>query len=39
MDPIERRLVHQRVAQTAGVVSTSHGREPARRIVIERAED
>lgn len=39
MDPIERRLVHQRVAQTAGVMSTSHGREPARRIVIERSED
>mgnify|MGYP000444421599 CR=1 FL=1 len=39
MDPIERRLVHQRVAETAGVVSTSHGREPARRIVIELADD
>ncbi len=39
MDSIERRLVHQRVAETAGVVSTSHGREPARRIVIELAED
>jgi len=38
MDSIERRLVHQRVAETAGVVSTSHGREPARRIVIELAE-
>jgi spoIIIJ-associated protein len=36
MDAIERRLVHQRVAETAGVVSTSHGREPSRRIVIER---
>ncbi len=36
MDSIERRLVHQRVAETAGVVSTSHGREPSRRIVIER---
>jgi spoIIIJ-associated protein len=39
MDSIERRLVHQRVAETPGVVSTSHGREPARRIVIEVAED
>jgi len=36
MDSIERRLVHQRVAETEGVVSTSHGREPSRRIVIER---
>jgi spoIIIJ-associated protein len=35
MDAIERRLVHQRVAETAGVISTSHGREPSRRIVIE----
>jgi spoIIIJ-associated protein len=35
MDSIERRLVHQRVAETAGVVSNSHGREPSRRIVIE----
>jgi spoIIIJ-associated protein len=39
MDSIERRLVHQRVAETAGVVSTSHGREPARRIVIELSDD
>ena len=39
MDAIERRLVHQRVAETDGVVSTSHGREPARRIVIELADD
>jgi spoIIIJ-associated protein len=39
MDAIERRLVHQRVARTAGVISTSHGREPARRIVIELATD
>jgi spoIIIJ-associated protein len=35
MDAIERRLVHQRVAETQGVVSNSHGREPSRRIVIE----
>jgi spoIIIJ-associated protein len=35
MDSIERRLVHQRVASFEGVTSQSHGREPARRIVIE----
>ena len=39
MDAIERRLVHQRVSETAGVTSTSHGREPGRRIVIELADD
>jgi len=39
MDAIERRLVHQRVAETAGVVSNSHGREPSRRIVIEPSDD
>jgi len=39
MDAIERRLVHQRVAETEGVMSTSHGREPARRIVIEPEDD
>lgn len=39
MDSIERRLVHQRVSETPGVTSTSHGREPARRIVIELADD
>ena len=39
MDAIERRLVHQRVSETQGVTSTSHGREPARRIVIELADD
>jgi spoIIIJ-associated protein len=39
MDSIERRLVHQRVAAFAGVTSVSHGREPARRIVIEPSED
>lgn len=36
MDAIERRLVHQRVAETPGIISTSHGREPSRRIVLER---
>jgi spoIIIJ-associated protein len=39
MDSIERRLVHQRVATFSGVTSSSHGREPARRIVIELLED
>ena len=39
MDSIERRLVHQRVASNPGVVSHSHGREPARRIEIRLAED
>ena len=39
MDSIERRLVHQRVASFEGVASVSHGREPARRIVIEPSED
>jgi len=38
MDSIERRMVHQRVAETEGVVSNSHGREPSRRIVIELAD-
>jgi spoIIIJ-associated protein len=38
MDSIERRLVHQRVASHAGVVSHSHGREPSRRIVIDLAD-
>ena len=35
MDSIERRIVHQRIAEHEGVVSNSHGREPSRRIVIE----
>ncbi len=39
MDSIERRLVHQRVASFEGVTSQSHGREPARRIVIEALEE
>ncbi len=39
MDAIERRLVHQRVAEHGGVVSHSHGREPARRIEIQLADD
>jgi spoIIIJ-associated protein len=39
MDAIERRLIHQRIASHGGVTSTSHGREPARRIVVEVAGD
>jgi spoIIIJ-associated protein len=39
MDAIERRLVHQAVAAHEGVMSHSHGREPARRIVISLADD
>jgi spoIIIJ-associated protein len=39
MDSIERRLIHQRVAAHEGVVSRSHGREPARRIEIELSDD
>jgi len=39
MDSIERRLIHQRVASHEGVVSRSHGREPARRIEIVLDED
>jgi len=35
MDSVERRIVHQRIAEHEGVVSNSHGREPSRRIVIE----
>jgi spoIIIJ-associated protein len=38
MDSIERRIVHQRIAEHDGVVSNSHGREPSRRIVIELAD-
>ena len=39
MDSIERRLIHQRIAAHEGVVSHSHGREPARRIEITLADD
>jgi spoIIIJ-associated protein len=38
MDSIERRIVHQRIAEHDGVMSNSHGREPSRRIVIELAD-
>jgi spoIIIJ-associated protein len=36
MDVFERKSVHQLVAEVDGVLSRSQGREPARRVVIER---
>jgi spoIIIJ-associated protein len=36
MDVFERKAVHHRVAEVDGLVSRSQGREPARRIIIER---
>lgn len=36
MDVFERKSVHQLVAEVEGVLSRSQGREPARRVVIER---
>jgi spoIIIJ-associated protein len=36
MDVFERKSVHQVVAGVDGVVSRSQGREPARRVIIER---
>lgn len=36
MDSFERKVVHQRVAEAGGLVSNSFGREPGRRVVIER---
>jgi spoIIIJ-associated protein len=36
MDVFERKAVHHRVAKVDGLISRSQGREPARRIVIER---
>ena len=36
MDVFERKSVHQIVADADGVISRSQGREPARRVVIER---
>lgn len=36
MDVFERKSVHERVASVDGVISRSQGREPARRVVIER---
>lgn len=37
MDVVERKLVHQRVAETSDLASRSIGREPGRRVVVERA--
>jgi spoIIIJ-associated protein len=37
MDVVERKLVHQRVADTSELASRSIGREPGRRVVVERA--
>ncbi len=37
MDVYERKKVHHLVADREGVISRSHGREPARRVVIEPA--
>jgi spoIIIJ-associated protein len=36
MDVFERKAVHQLVASYEGVSSRSQGREPARRVIIER---
>lgn len=36
MDVFERKAVHQLVADVEGLTSRSQGREPARRVVIER---
>ncbi len=36
MDVFERKSVHRIVADVDGVTSRSQGREPARRVVIER---
>lgn len=36
MDVYERKAVHQRVADVDGIISRSLGREPGRRVVIER---
>jgi spoIIIJ-associated protein len=36
MDVFERKAVHQLVARYDGVASRSQGREPARRVIIER---
>lgn len=37
MDAFERKAVHRLVAAHEGVISGSRGREPTRRVVIERA--
>jgi spoIIIJ-associated protein len=36
MDVFERKAIHHLVAQYEGVASRSQGREPARRVIIER---
>jgi spoIIIJ-associated protein len=36
MDVFERKAIHHRVAEVEGLVSRSQGREPARRVIIER---
>jgi spoIIIJ-associated protein len=36
MDVFERKVVHHRVAKVDGLISRSQGREPARRVIIER---
>jgi spoIIIJ-associated protein len=36
MDVFERKAVHHRVAEVDGLISRSQGREPARRVIIER---
>jgi spoIIIJ-associated protein len=36
MDVFERKAVHHRVAKVEGLLSRSQGREPARRVIIER---
>jgi spoIIIJ-associated protein len=36
MDAFERKIVHQRVAEAGGLASHSSGRDPARRVIIER---
>jgi len=36
MDVFERKAIHQLVAEVDGLTSRSQGREPARRVIIER---
>ncbi|MEX2549967.1 MAG: R3H domain-containing nucleic acid-binding protein [Nitriliruptoraceae bacterium] len=36
MDVFERKAIHQLVAEVDGLLSRSQGREPARRVIIER---
>lgn len=38
MDPFERKVMHDLVAKTGGVTSSSEGSEPRRRVVIHPAE-